>query len=107
MRGRKKVGRNSGGTVPVLGWIVAGASVVSSATAVAMSAVALHRIAGRLGERESAPGAPAEYDRVRISSVGSAPKDSHVPVLRSVAAVPPENPHAPPTPALGNPIIRR
>jgi hypothetical protein len=105
MRDSRTASPSSSRTGTVIAWFAAGASVVASATAVAISAVALHRIAGRLGEQEPAA-ALVDYGRDRISAVGRAPSDSHVPVLRSVAAVPPENPHAPPTPPLGNPAIR-
>ena len=90
----------------MIGWFVAGASVISSATAVAMSAVALHRIAGRIGEQARVPETRVDYVRERISGVGRAPHDAHVPVLRSVPPVPPENPHAPPTPPLGTPTVK-
>jgi hypothetical protein len=94
------------GSMVVVGWILAGASVVSSAAAVAMSAAALRRVLRMDAEPQDVAVQSADYTRVRISAVGENPRVPRVPPLRSVAAVPPENPHAPPTPPVGNPIVR-
>jgi hypothetical protein len=106
MRRRRTPVRGQGqGAIVVVGWILAGASVVSSTAAVAMSAAALRRIAqpeARAGSRDSTP-----HGRVRITAVGDGPRVARVPPLHAVAPVPPENPHAPPTPPLGNPAVRR
>jgi hypothetical protein len=89
----------------VVGWILAGASVVSSAAAVAMSAAALRRVLRMDAEPQDVAVQSADYTRVRISAVGEAPRVPRVPPLHA-APVPPENPHAPPTPPVGNPIVR-
>jgi hypothetical protein len=94
------------GAMVVVGWILAGASVVSSTAAVAMSAIALRRAVRPGGTPQGVSSESADYTRVRISGVGDGPRVPRVPPLHSVAAVPPENPHAPPTPPVGNPIVR-
>jgi hypothetical protein len=108
MRSRKAPVRVQGqGAVVVVGWILAGASVVSSAAAVAMSAAALRRVVQPDAAHRGLTAESADYTRVRISAVGDGPRIPRVPPLQSVAAVPPENPHAPPTPPVGNPIVSR
>lgn len=106
MRSRRAPVRDRGGVV-LVGWILAGAAVVSSTAAVAMSAVALRRIAQPHAATRAVPSEPTDYTRVRISAVGDGPRVPRVPPLHSVAPVPPENPHAPPTPPVGNPVVGR
>ncbi|MET0887627.1 MAG: hypothetical protein ABWX92_14395 [Mycetocola sp.] len=90
-----------------VGWILTGASVVSSTAALAISAATLRRVFR--SDSESAVFAPdaAEYARVRISAVGDGPRVPRVPPLHAVAPAPPEDPDAPPTPPLGNPVVGR
>lgn len=106
MRSRRAPVRDRGGLV-VVGWILAGASVVSSTAAVAMSAAALRRFARSDAGARGVASDPTDYSRVRISAVGGGPRVPRVPPLHSVAPVPPENPHAPPTPPVGNPAVGR
>lgn len=108
MRSRRTPARDQGqGAITVVGWILAGASVVSSTAAVAMSAMALRRIVPPDAAPRPVASEPPEYTRARISAVGDGPRIPRVPPLHAVAPVPPENPHAPPTPPVGNPIVGR
>lgn len=104
---RPRVRAQGQGAVVVVGWILAGASVVSSTAAVAISAAALRRVASPDAAGRGVASEAADYTRVRISGVGEGPRVPRVPPLHAVAPVPPENPHAPPTPPVGNPIIGR
>ncbi|SFN44700.1 hypothetical protein SAMN05216219_0703 [Mycetocola miduiensis] len=91
----------------VVGWILAGASVVSSTAALAMSAATLRRVVRSGPESTVFATEAAEYNPVRISAVGDGPRVPRVPPLHAVAPVAPEDPDAPPTPPLGNPVVGR